>query len=258
MVFELTSDSKLLEDIQAIRKKDEPSLRETLRPRPGFTCHRNWNEFKIIDETEDCEELRDVLRNPDDFINKGHMIKEDVATTVALIHSGKKSYFIKRYNPKSKLYGFFRSAIPSRAAVTWHAAQLLESVGVPTARPIAMLEKRFGPVKWESYVVHEYYESVHALAFFGEGAKPTADWQPAADAIIDILYILKRSLIIHGDLKGPNFIMYKKRPLLIDLDSLKSYRLLSRFNRRYSKDLNRFERNWLEEPDARPSLSAND
>ena len=252
MVFALGKDTRLLDKIQGIRKSSELSLRDTLKPRPGFIVTRKWHEFRIVDQRDNSEELRQLLNDPDSIIDQGCMIKSGKATTVANVQSGNKTFFIKRYNCKSSLYSFFRSAIPSRAAVTWHAAQLLESIGVPTARPIALLEKRAGPIKQESYVVHEYLESTHALSFFGEGAASCPEWQPAAAAINDILYSLKRSLIIHGDLKGQNFIIHRQRPLLIDLDSLKSCQTVKQFNRQYPGDLERFERNWLDEPDARP------
>lgn len=252
MVFDLSKDTALLDHIQKIRKQSELSLRDSLKPRQGFTVNDNWHEFRVIDQRDKSEELGLLLSTPDSFIDKGRIIKSGKATTVAIVQSGSKTFFIKRYNRKSSLYSFFRSVIPSRAAVTWHAALLLESVGVPTARPIALLEKRTGPIKRESYVVHEYLESIHAMSFFGEGASPCPEWQPAAAAIGDILFSLKRSLIIHGDLKGHNFIMHQQRPLLIDLDSLKSYRSPRRFKKQHPKDLKRFERNWLNEPNAQP------
>ena len=256
MVFDLSKDTRLLNQIQAIRKQSELSLRDCLKPRPGFTVNQQWHEFGIIDQRYESRELEQLLSAPDSFIDQGHIIKSGKATTVAIVRAGDKAFFIKRYNQKSALYSFFRSAIPSRAAVTWHAAQLLESTGVPTARPVALLEKRVGPIKQESYVVHEYLESIHALAFFGEGATPSPEWQPAAAAINDILYSLKRSLIIHGDLKGQNFIMHQQRPLLIDLDSLTSYRTVEAFKKQHPEDLKRFERNWLNEPNARPLFQA--
>ena len=252
MVSELSCDSSLPDRIQATRKQSEITLSDTLKQRDGFKVSKRWNQFLIVDDRDQSQELRQLLDNPDAHISQGHIIKSGKATTVAIVQSGNKSFFIKRYNCKSILYNIPRSAIPSRAAVTWHAAQLLESLGVPTARPIALLEKRIGPIKLESYVVHEFLESVHALKFFGEGAEPCSEWEPAAKAMNDILYSLKRSLIIHGDLKGQNFILHNDQPLLIDLDSLKPYSTRQQFDRHYVKELNRFERNWIDEPNARP------
>ena len=252
MVSEFNNDPDLLDHIQAIRKQSEITLSDTLKPRDGFKISKRWNQFLIVDDRDQSQELKQLLNNPDAYISQGHIIKSGKATTVAIVQSGSKSFFIKRYNCKSTLYSVLRSVIPSRAAVTWHAAQLLESIGVPTARPIALLEKRIGPIKLESYVVHKFLESVHALQFFGEGAKPFSEWEPAAKAINDILYSLKRSLIIHGDLKGQNFILHNHQPLLIDLDSVKSYTTKQQFDRHYVKELERFERNWIDEPSAHP------
>ncbi|MGI9281854.1 MAG: lipopolysaccharide kinase InaA family protein [Endozoicomonas sp.] len=241
---------KLLNEVQRIRKQREIKLAECLKPRTGFTYQKSWSQLVITDQRDECPELSKLVADPDTFIQQGHIIKTGTATTVAIISSGQKQYFIKRYNSKGFLYSLTRSLIPSRAAVTWHAAQLLESIGIPTARPVALLEKRWGPFKQTSYVIHEYIESIHAMKYFAEGAKPQPEWRVVAQEIDDILYTLKRSLIIHGDLKGQNFIIRNHQPLLIDLDSLSSYESPTAYFRQYPKDLARFSRNWKNEPQA--------
>ncbi|WP_422135765.1 lipopolysaccharide kinase InaA family protein [Endozoicomonas sp. ALD040] len=242
---------ELLKEIQRIRKQKELKLEECLKPRRGFSYQKSWFQLAITDQRDECPELSNLLADPDPFIRQGHIIKTGKATTVAVVTFGKKQYFIKRYNSKGFLYSLTRSLIPSRAAVTWHAAQLLESIGIPTARPVAILEKRWGPFKQTSYVIHEYVESIHAMKYFAEGAEPQPEWPAVAQEIDDILYTLKRSLIIHGDLKGQNFIIQNHQPLLIDLDSLTSYPCSSTYFRQYPKDLARFARNWKDEPQAR-------
>ncbi|WP_062263213.1 lipopolysaccharide kinase InaA family protein [Endozoicomonas arenosclerae] len=248
LLVENQAPADLLLKVQSIRKKRELKLEECLKSRTGFSYQKSWNQLTITDQRDECPELSNLMTDPDTYIQQGHIIKSGKATTVAIVTSGQKQYFIKRYNPKGFFYGLTRSLIPSRAAVTWHAAQLLESIGVPTARPVALLEKRWGPFKQDSYVIHEYLESIHAMKYFAEGAEPEPEWSTVAKAIDDILFTLKRSLIIHGDLKGQNFIIHQHQPLLIDLDSLCSYQSPSAFNKQYPKDLARFARNWKEEP----------
>jgi tRNA A-37 threonylcarbamoyl transferase component Bud32 len=244
------SPTVLLNHIQAARKQRELKLSDCMRPRPGFTYQKSWNRLVITDQRDESAELSKLLADPDAFIEKGHVIKSGAATTVATVSSGAKKYFIKRYNTRNTLYSVTRSLIPSRAAVTWHAAQLLESIGVPTARPLAILEKRWGPIKLESYIIHEHINSIHGMKYFAEGASPKPEWDQAASEIIDILFTLKRSLIIHGDLKAHNFIINNDSPLLIDLDSIKSFHYKFIFNKKYAKDLSRFKRNWDNEPQA--------
>ncbi|WOG28459.1 lipopolysaccharide kinase InaA family protein [Endozoicomonas sp. 8E] len=241
---------ELLNKIQRIRKQKELKLQECLKPRRGFSYQKSWFQLAITDQRDECPELSNLLADPGPFIRQGHIIKTGKATTVAVVTSGKKQYFIKRYNSKGFLYSLTRSLIPSRAAVTWHATQLLESIGIPTARPVALLEKRWGPFKQTSYVIHEYVESIHAMKYFAEGAEPQPEWPAVAQEIDDILYTLKRSLIIHGDLKAHNFIIQNHHAFLIDLDSLKSFQSEIRFFEKHPKDLERFDRNWKEEPKA--------
>ncbi|MGI9273835.1 MAG: lipopolysaccharide kinase InaA family protein [Endozoicomonas sp.] len=246
------SSSELLDSIQKVRKKNEIHLSECLKPAAGIHYSKNWKSLTLIDENENTSSLKNLLANPDDYIARGQVIKTGLSTTVAVVNAGEgekaRQFFIKRYNSKGLFYSLFRSVIPSRAAVTWHAAKLLRSIGVGTARPIALLEKRWGPFKQQSYVVHEFVDSVHGMKFFAEGASPRAEWAEVAQEIDDVLYSLKRSLIAHGDLKGQNFIVRNQELMLVDLDSLQSYKTPESFQRAYQKDMARFERNWLEEP----------
>ncbi len=256
LLEQLNAAPSLLKDIQVERKSRELTLPECLKQREGFLLDKSWGQFCIIDKRDQCTELKQLLAAPDKYIESGNIIKSGRATTVAIVTVSDKKYFLKRYNQKNRFYGMMRSVIPSRAAVTWHAAQLLENIGVPTAKPVALLEKRFGFLKQESYVVHEYIESVHGMKYFAEGATPIPEWQTVADEINAILYSLKRSLVIHGDLKAQNFIIHDNQPMLIDLDSMKSCKIEKTFLKHYNKDLSRFSKNWKQEPVAREYFKA--
>ncbi|PJE78687.1 hypothetical protein CI610_02371 [invertebrate metagenome] len=214
------------------------------------SLYKNWHQFKCINANTNTTTISVLLENIDGYIRRGEIIKAGRATTVAVVSIGSndmvQNFFVKRYNSKGFFYSLFRSIIPSRALIAWKASWLLKSVGIPTPSPLAILEKRWGPIKWESYIIYDFYpEAIHASRFFLEGAQPTEMWPSVAKKIINILTLLKKNKIIHGDLKAQNFIISNNNPLLVDLDSLKQIKNINVFNKYHKKDIKRFKKNWI-------------
>ncbi|UYM17977.1 lipopolysaccharide kinase InaA family protein [Endozoicomonas euniceicola] len=243
------NSKKILHYIQKIRKANEPNFPLSSYPCSDFK--KEWKKLEVKKKQKQCCHLDKLLGNPDLYIQLGKKLKDDIATTAAIVEvnisNNKKKFFIKRYNSKGHLYSIVRSIIPSRAENAWHAANILKYYGIATPEPLALIEDRIGPIKKSSYIVHEYIESVHAMNFFAEGSLPNSKWQPAADDVEKILYTLQRALLSHGDLKGQNFIITSDQVMLVDLDSFRSHTHNFFYSRLNKKDLNRFEKNWMNE-----------
>ncbi|MCD6392845.1 MAG: hypothetical protein J7M40_05000 [Planctomycetes bacterium] len=148
---------------------------------------------------------------------------------------------IKSQKTGSGLKNFFRSIPPPRAVRNFNTAGALLSAGVPTARPLAALQKRKGlHTIWSIYV----YQFVHAdadLYHFLQDHLPQIDKHESsarrriASSIAHILAKLHNTGFWHRDAKASNFLI-KHDPtddspvILVDLDGIKRYRFRRRRN----------------------------
>jgi len=156
---------------------------------------------------------------------------------------------VKRYNIKSFWHGLKRMIRRSRAAISWSNAHLLAIYGIATAAPIALYERRIGPLRRESYFLAEYVDAPDVAAYFADAKYDQVSKEMAAGNIAQLFFKLQLLMIAHGDFKASNMKIVADSidmhsPVLIDLDSLKQYRCKVLFERRHVRDIKRFFRNW--------------
>jgi len=159
---------------------------------------------------------------------------------------------VKRYNIKSFWHGLKRMIRRSRAAISWSNAHLLAIYGIATAAPIALYEKRIGPLRRESYFLAEYVYAPDVAAYFADAKYDQVSKEIAAGNIAQVFFKLQLLMIAHGDFKASNMKIVADStdmhsPVLIDLDSLKQYRCKILFERRHVRDIKRFFRNWQDD-----------
>jgi len=107
----------------------------------------------------------------------------------------------------------------SRAAVSWKNGHLLNFNHIPTAKPLLMLENRWGIFRGRSYVLTEHIEGVHAFEYF-ETCQESPLRESMAKQINKLVHAMHSCGFIHGDLKAHNIWIHDERPLLIDLDGM--------------------------------------
>ena len=191
-------------------------------------------------------QLQQALAKPDLLVDgaRSRRLKSGNTCTVALTEIDGRKVVIKRYNIKSFWHGLNRALRQSRAAISWSNAHRLHMYGIATARPIALLEKRCGPVRRQAYFLAEYVEAPDAAAFFADADLDQAQKATAAANVARLFYKLYLLGIEHGDFKAANVKMVDYQPLLIDLDSMREHSCRWLFERRHVRDLRRFMRNW--------------
>lgn len=148
----------------------------------------------------------------------------------------------KRALPRTWLKRLQRSLRCSRSMLTWQRGHALLAGRVPTARPLAVLERRRLGVLLDSVIVTEYIAHAHDLETWLTvqlRQMPTAD-QPRLKrrvtlALAALLRRLHRLRFTHRDFKAPNVMvqwnrdrMSEPRVLLVDLDGLQRGRWPSR------------------------------
>ncbi len=191
-------------------------------------------------------QLREALSHPDELLGENELqrLKSGNTCTVSLAEVNGQKLVVKRYNIKNIWHGFGRAFRVTRAANSWANAHRLQLLRIPTAAPVALLERRWGYIRKEAYFIAEFIEAPDALEFFADGKIAIDQKIQAAQNIASLMFKLYLLKIEHGDFKATNIKMVDITPWLIDLDSLRQHTCSRSFNRRHVRDLRRLVRNW--------------
>ncbi|MGH8670551.1 MAG: lipopolysaccharide kinase InaA family protein, partial [Burkholderiales bacterium] len=145
-------------------------------------------------------------------------------------------------NIKSLAHGIGRALRHTRAAASWRNAHRLCFYGIATAAPVALLERRIGPLRGVSYFISEYVEGPSCTEYFSNAQADQRD--AVLENISRLLGTLVRLRISHGDLKAANVVIRNGEPVLLDLDSMREHASSRAFVRTWRRDYQRFMRNW--------------
>lgn len=218
---------------------------------------RSWHHFLAMRRDGFSASLeRQLLDAPDDLVDmpQQQKLKGGNTCTVALAEINDRKVVVKRYNIKSFWHWMGRFWRPSRAANSWTNAHRLLMHGIATARPVALLERRFGPLRGKAYFLADYIESPNLADFMQDALHTEAQKQAVFQAVAELMHKLLLLQIVHGDMKASNIHIEDSRPILIDLDSLQEYKSKARFAIGHVRDLKRLIRNWEYQPEIKQWL----
>lgn len=205
-----------------------------------FRVHRSLHRFEAVVRSE-ADALAPLLADPDRWIDGGHALKRGNTCTVARIDLGGRQLVVKRYNLKHLGHAISRTWRPTRAWHSWREGHRLTLFGIPTPRPLALIEERWGPLRARAWLVTEYCGGPDMLTHLKSDAEPAPAEAASLKTLFDTLY---RERISHGDLKATNLLWDGNKSLLIDLDAARQHATISGFHRAWRRDRARFLRNW--------------
>lgn len=219
------------------RRRLDDYLGKCLRDCSLFQVERRWDRFVAVARDE-ADFLAPLLADPDRWIERGTPLKQGHTATLALVGHGGRQLVIKRYNIKSAGHALSRAWRPSRAWHAWREAHRLRFLGIPTPRPLALIERRVGPLRGRAWLVTDYCAGTSLAQL------------PLDEAIMRAAGELFRRLvaarITHGDLKASNLLWHDGRIHLVDLDATRQHAREGAFRRAWQRDRARFLRNWAE------------
>ncbi|MCY1481687.1 Lipopolysaccharide kinase (Kdo/WaaP) family protein [compost metagenome] len=201
---------------------------------------------------EEEPRLQPLLDAPDAFIAGGHVFKTGGAATVARVELEGRPLLVKRYNIKNFPHWLKRFWRPSRAWTAWREGNRLDFLGIATAKPLAVLERRWLWLRGPAFLVTEYLPGQDIITRFkphldnpdGNGLPPEME----LEALDRLFAALLRERISHGDMKGYNLFWQAQGEggswALIDLDAMHRHHSQASFARAYARDRERFLRNW--------------
>ena len=133
-------------------RAEKDYLKKIFRESTSFICDKNMRRYMICGRTYYDDAMAAFLDNPDVVLKEAKILKDGNSSTVFLIRLSGRSLVVKRYNMKNIWHATRRSFKQSRAWLSWRNAHLLKSIGINTPNPVAMMEKRIGPLRSVSYI----------------------------------------------------------------------------------------------------------
>jgi tRNA A-37 threonylcarbamoyl transferase component Bud32 len=229
---------------RALRRERAWRLRDYLdktgRDCSLFKVERSLHRFAAVVRAE-ADTLAPLLADPDRWIADGTALKRGNTCTVARVELGGRTLVIKRYNLKHLGHAISRAWRPTRAWHSWREGHRLDLFGIPTPKPLALVEERWGPLRARAWLVTEYCAGPNLLTHLDPASEPP----PAEAAALGMLFAtLYRERISHGDLKATNLLWQDGRITLIDLDAMRQHATIVGFVRAWRGDRARFLRNW--------------
>jgi tRNA A-37 threonylcarbamoyl transferase component Bud32 len=231
------------------RTKKAKYIKKVFRESSAFISHRSMGEFTVYDRLFDSNDLRQLLQDPDRFIDEGVIVKRGNTCTIASVKTEMGRLIVKRYNIKNSWHAARRALAPTRASMSWRNAHRLQLCQISSAHPVALLEKSFGPVHLQSYFVMQEVSGPSCWAFFKDPTIAMSDKKEVASGITDLFVQLSSHKISHGDMKATNFIISDSQPVLLDLDAMHEHSSSSAFENAHVRDLHRFFNNWRDTPE---------
>ena len=222
-------------------------LAKCLRTSTDFVAEISWQKAFAYQRHAASTELDTFIRQPEEFIAKHQvaLLKDGNTCSVFKISMNNQLYVIKRYNIKNAWHFLTRCKRRTRALKSWCNANLLKLFNVPTAAPIAFVEKRMAGFRSTSYFMMEYVGDKVLADRFATGVDANL-----VEQTVKLLNELASLHISHGDLKATNFIVSEKNKVyLVDLDAMVFHHKTKSFEHAWHKDIARFRRNWFRAPE---------
>ncbi len=232
--------------------------KKVFRTCTDVTVNRNFKKFVAFSPDFDAQNLTQyqldlALKDTQNRLKSGNTC----TVGSALIDS--QQVVIKRYNIKNFWHGLKLNFSQSRAAKSWANAHRLMLLNVATAKPLALVETRFGWFKKRAYFLTQFIDAPD-IATFLEQETDVLIKEKVAFATAQLFYKLNLLNISHGDCKASNIKIVDNKPVLIDLDSMQVHDVGGffgnyRHEKKHIKDLQRFIQNWENAPDIRAIFS---
>jgi hypothetical protein len=153
------SGVELLQRVHFFRhRRQRHFLKKIFRDCSAFVCRKDWRSFRVYDRELASPGLLALLADPDaSLLHPGaRYLKQGNTCTLWLVTVGGRQLVVKRYNIKGFVHRISRALRRTRAATSWKNAHRLTMYGILSARPVALYERRFGPLRGKAWLITEY------------------------------------------------------------------------------------------------------
>jgi len=235
---------KKIENLRQYKKKKY--LKKIFRECSEFVCNKSFRKYIVYDRRYDTEQFRKNINNPDHCFDEGdrNIIKRGNTCTIATCVIDHNTFVIKRYNIKNVMHACKRAFRKTRAMNSWLNAHRLIIDDIHSARPVALIENRFGPLRGKAWFIMRHVNGMSCVDYFASDTIQMDDKKIMANRIAELFEKLAMHRLGHGDMKATNIIIKNGQPVLLDLDAMREHKSDASLKRAITKDVQRFLENW--------------
>jgi len=221
-------------------------LKKVYRDCSAFSKLKFDDRHAMLDRAYTSDNMHQFLHNPEAQLptDATTWLKNGNTCTVWAADIQHVKLVVKRYNIKNLQHGLNRAFRRTRASISWENAHRLAMNGIPTPRPIALVEKKKGPITREAYFITQFEAGVSCRDYFKATDTPASERQAMAKKVTRLLQNFFALRFTHGDLKASNLLICDDNVIMIDLDSMQAHQDEKTFERAKEKDIKRFLQNW--------------
>jgi hypothetical protein len=214
---------------------------------------RAFDRYLRYDADLPADLVERMWQEPHAMLSEADKLQDKLRCSVAKLDHPAGPFVWKYHNWGTLHRTLKRSLSPSAAEKSWRDARFLFAAGVPTPRPRAYIELRFGPFKRSSYILSDYIAGT-SLYRFMRFERPTAEFiRDLARQVAAIWQQLDELRIWHNDFKTENLLVDPQGKVwLIDFERMRRIGDRQRLRRRQVRDVSDFfhPRNWRQNPAA--------
>lgn len=196
----------------------------TFRPRLHHPSSTPSLRRRVVCDERLPVELRNALRRGEveRLLKEGKLLQSKPRCEVVRLDRPVGPLLIKRHTwgDTSRTWRMALRAPVARKCYEY--GHWLRDRGVPTPRPLALVEDRFGPLGFRSYLITEFYEGESLFDLIRWGEPSLERCEGLARQVANLWQRLIALGAIHCDLKPENFIVDRAdRVWLIDLEKFR-------------------------------------
>jgi hypothetical protein len=156
--FDLT-DTDLQRHIERQRKWRLKKFytKKLFRETEKLICRRTFTHFMLCDRSDYSPVMASLLDSPDRLLDElhGRLQKKDTTSEKYSLKIENRELVVRQYHNRGLFHGFRPCFWKTRAARSWQEAHRAFALDNAVPRPIALLEKRFGPFCGTSFFIYE-------------------------------------------------------------------------------------------------------
>jgi len=215
-------------------------LKKCLRTSKRYVRIKTGKYVAVFDRSfcQGAEPL-DLIEQIDTLMDEGQILKKGNTCYVSRIMWNGTDVAVKRYNHKGFIHSVRHTIKRSRGRHCWLHAHRLSIINIPSAKPLAYIEKFMGPLIEKSYLVSEYVPGENFSDFLRNNTLGEKRRLAGINCVHDLLAQMEKHKISHGDLKRRNILITDNKAILVDLDGMKVHRWKWMYKLRLAKDIER-------------------